>query len=236
MAYEYLFSALPPLPERPGGRVEISGRGLCGMLRSEGSVAEALGLAILMAMDLKALERMELGAEPGETALFSAEDLKDRGQLPFWLRQALEEEEIKRGEGGGLPFDYVWSIYYQQLAQLAQDTGCRFLGHWVAWDVGLRDALAAYRARNLGVDPEEAVSGTGLGLSEEEFRPVIEALVSIKERDRGRWQDMDRLVATHRLDYAKRVAPSYTFDLDELVCYVVSFIVLRECMYLGRTH
>ena len=216
--------------------MEISGRELCGMLRSESSVAETLGLAVLMAMDLKAMERMELGANPGETALFSEEELKDKSLLPFWLRQALEEEEIKRGEGGGLPFDYVWSTYYQQLAQLAEDTGCGFLGHWLSWDVGLRDALAAYRARNLGVDPEGAKSGMGLGLSEEEFKPVIEALVSIKEHDHSRWQDMDRLVASHRLDYAKRLAPSYSFDLDELVCYAVSFVVLRECMYLGRTH
>ena|GEM_PF-1559459 len=236
MAYEYLFSALPPLPERPGARVEISGRELCGMLRSEGSVAEDLGLAVLMAMDLKALERMDLDAKPGETALFSEEDLKDKSLLPFWLRQALEEEEIKKGEGAGLPFDHVWSTYYQRLAQLAKDASCGFLGHWVSWDVGLRDALAACRARALGVDPEEAKSGTGLGLSEEEFKSVIEALVSIKERDHSRWQDMDRLVATYRLDYARRLAPSYTFDLDELVCYVVSFVALRECMYLGRTH
>ena len=237
MAYEYLFAALPSLPDMPGGRVEISGRELCSMLRSEGSVAEALGLVILMAMDLKALERMELGAEPGETALFSTEDLNDRGLFPFWLSHALEDKEIKKGGGAGLPFDYVWSTYYQLLAELAKDTGCRFLSSWVPWDVGLRDALATHRARALGFSPEEVKSGADLGLPEGEFKPLIEALVSIKERDRSRWRDMDRLVAAHRLDYARRLAPSYTFELDELVCYVVRFIVLRECMYLRRgTH
>lgn len=229
MAYEYLFAALPPLPARPGGDVPLEPRALAEAFALEGGAAGVLGRELLMRFDIQALERIAMGGEPGETALFSPEAIADRQGLPHWLAEALAA--VEREEGEGFAFDAIWAAAYRHALERASAVGCAFLQRWIPWEGGLRAALALHRARAMEIAPERAVPDGLPALPDREYKTAVEGLTSIEERE-GDWRERDRFVAGRMLDLARDWAPPYSFDLDELMGYVVQFIILKQHAYL----
>jgi len=199
------------------------------MMKLEGGRAFSLARGLLYAFDIKALENISFDVAAKNAAVHTEEELRDRVSLPAWLTGAIEQASH---ESSGYGFDIVWRVYYRKLLDLSGEFNCDFLKSWVAWDIGCRNALSEYRASALDgflwTDPME----TGGFVHAAEFKPVIEALVSLKERGMDAWKDMDTAVAKARIEKAKKLAPSYAFNLDELMSYVVQYMVYKEFEYL----
>jgi hypothetical protein len=231
MAYEYLLSALPALPERPGEKVDLDPREFAARLKEEGGVAWALGSEILMFMDIKALERIFVGAEPGQTALFDAESLVSRTGLPYWLERALStiSKDVE-----GFAFNEIWFEHFTRFTKISQVANCDFIENWVPWDIGLRRALATSRAKAMGVEVVASRTKELLGRPEDEYKSIVESVVSAREHADGNWRVADGLVAEYRMKEVERLAPIYTFNLDELMGYAARFVTLKECEYLKQ--
>ncbi len=223
MAYEYLFSRLPRLDDEPGAIPAIAPRELSRVLAEEGGVADRLGRALLLKVDLHVLSRLAIGAEAGIGAVYSDEALAARQGLPHWLDDALRRE----GESHALPFDLVWKTYYAWLYDLSDTCDCSFLRTWLRWDVGFRNALVRQRAGHLHQEAGAALVDPGPHRGAQEFKMLIEGLDSI-EASAKEPQDADRYVAQQRLAQLQAIAPIYTFDLDELLGYVARFVVQVE--------
>ncbi|MFH1830142.1 MAG: hypothetical protein ABH871_05135 [Pseudomonadota bacterium] len=245
MAFEYLFTSLPALPRDPGGAVSLSAAKLASLCSDEGGTAALLTRALLFSFDIKALEQIEFGVDPSETALFDEKQLRQRENMPHWLKSALDSD----GSAYSYPFDRVWEAYFRRLMKLACSLRSQFLMEWVSWEVGLRNALAAHRAmRHKALGEPLQIKD----ISKEyayEFRPVIDTLISLVESGAGpepfdfaqgklhrrvdSYKEMDRTVNMLKLAKARDIAPEYTFNLDELLSYVVQFSVIKQGGYLS---
>lgn len=230
MAFEYLFTTLPPLPEDPGGRVTLEPSRLASLCDEEGGFAAMLVRAILMRFDIKALERMGFGSKPSETAVLSEKELEERSSFPKWLDKALASEVSDKA----YEFDRVWDAYFRELKSLAVQSGSKFLRRWVSWEVGLRNAVAEIRAGRAGMDSAGFIVE---GISDEHpaiYRPMIDSLVSFMDSGFDSWREMDRLMSALMLEKARTLAPAYTFNTDELLSYAVQFVILRGGSYLSH--
>jgi hypothetical protein len=230
MAFEYLFTSLPPLPGDPGGRATLEPSRLAALCAEEGGTAARLVHAILMRFDLKALERMEFGSDPSETAVFSVKELEERTDFPEWLAVALGSE----AKGRAYAFDRVWDAYFRELERLAGQSGSNFLRRWVSWEVGLRNAIVELRASRAGVDSAAFLVD---GISDEHpaiYRPIMDSIVSFMDGGFDSWRDMDNYVNTLMLQKARTIAPAYTFNTDELLSYATQFVILRGGSYLSH--
>ena len=229
MAYEYLFASLPVLPQALGEEIKLTPSELHHSLLSEGGEVEALGAALLLYFDIKALERIERGVDVGFTARFSGEALEDRTTLPPWIRVVLDASVH---EQSGYAFDVVWRAYYKNLLELSNESSSGFMKSWIEWDIGLRNAIAEHRAAKLSMNPESYLFDFGISEKRNQFKPIVESLTSMEERGVGTWRDMDKLVGETRIEKVQSLAPAYTFDLDELMGYTVQYIVYKEFEYL----
>lgn len=230
MAYEYLFSALRPLPAEPGERPPIEPGDFAAMLLAEGGAAAEVGRLLLLQLDLKVLERKGFGLETVPGALFSAAELDDLQRLPPWLRGAIGEQP---GASDGACFDRVWRCYYRMLLDVVLESKNGFLRGWLPWEVGLRNALAIHRASRLGLAAETRLVELEGAEQPSEFKAMMEEVTSIEENANMDWREVDRFIARKKLLCARELAPIYTFDLDELMSYTIQFIILSECKYLN---
>jgi len=233
MAYEYLLSALPALPDIPGEKVELSPGEFASRLRDEGGRAWALGSNVLQFMDIKVLERIFVGSEPGEGALFDLENLKDVVGLPHWLESELTGLSREK-ESNYFAFDDVWFAHYKRFITISQTAGCGFIEKWLPWEVGLRRALASSRSKSMGMEVVPSPTKELPGLSEVNYKTIVEGVVSAREHAGDDWRAADELVAEYKLKKLGDLAPIYSFNLDELMGYAVRFVVLKECEYLKR--
>ncbi|MBN1282366.1 MAG: hypothetical protein JXA24_01160 [Proteobacteria bacterium] len=230
MAFEYLFAALPSLPSGPGGRVGMPARELAAMCSAESGDAPLLSRALLVEFDIRAMERMAIGVDPGETALHTEEEIRAGQGLPAWLEGALAD--ARSADGGDYRFDRVWRAHFANMFSLAEESGSGFLMRWACFDAGLRSAVAAHRSSAR----KEAARGCDIAGScgdPCDYRRVIDEMIDIQERGDGSWKALDRFVASARLARAGEMSAPYSFDLDELLSYVVRFTVLKHCQYLA---
>ncbi len=243
MAYEYLFAALPTLPRQPGAGLKIDAHKIIEMCDDEGGVAARIARALGMSFDLRAMERISRGTGPGETAVFEAKQIEERFGLPEWLSSALEDMNVAASERRGedavkiYGFEKIWMAYYAELWRIACETGAVFLQRWIPWDWGLRRAVAAHRASTMKAEIEDAQWQAGADEYLEwayDYRPAVDALISIEERGFDAWRRRDGLLASMRLARARELAPEYTFTLDEFASYLVQFFILKEVEYIGE--
>lgn len=230
MAFEFLFSSIPALPDDPGGGVDLTPARFAAMCADEGGDAAELTRALLMVFDLKAMERIEFGADPSETAVLSEAQLRDRTYLPEWLAKALSED----GSSRAYPFDTVWEAYYRELKDLAARKRSRFLSGWISWDVGLRNSISRFRASRAGEENDALVIE---GLSEEnraDYRPIMDNLINLMDGSFDSWREMDRTLNQLRIGKARELGPTYTFNMDELLSYTTQYVIMRGSSYLSN--
>lgn len=230
MAFEYLFTALPALPADLGSNVPMTPARFAALCSEEGGPASLLARAILLQVDLRALELLEFGLTPSETACLSEAELRERRDLPEWLSRALASDP----GGFAVPFDRVWKAYFEELIRLGCAHGSGFLVSWVPWEVGLRGAVSKLRAQRAS-ESDRAFLIEGLDAERAStFRPTLDALVSLFEGGFDAWAGMERLLGGLRLSKLRELAPSYTFTLDELLGYAAQYVILRGSRYLSR--
>jgi len=180
----YRISALPvlgdlgaPPPMRPAdlrGHVHAAAR------------PQALVDAILLGDDLLQREAFLAGEiQEVEPAVLSAAQVRNEEPLPEFLAT----EEPSR-----IASDAVWAAYFRHASAIAERQASPFLADWVGHEVALRNALAAARAKALGLDPADYVVTPELGRSDDDFSDLVrewasaaDPLAGLKVLDRARW-------------------------------------------------
>ena len=214
----FLLSALPGLGELgsdpPIGRAELLA------LLDEAPRPRAQAEAIFLADDLLAREAALAGqVEAPEPLVLTAEQVRGDEPLPAWLAGA--EAEPAAPAEGRLAVDAVWAAYFRHLAGVA-GVG-RFVPAWIALEAGLRNALAAARAKALSLDAHRYVVEVPGALPAEEFTDVLAEwsaartpLAGLRALDAARWQ------------WLVEHDGWFTFADDELAAYAAKLMLLHR--------
>ena len=177
--------------------------------------AQALVEAILLADDLMQREAF-LASEIREVApaVLTAAQVRGDEALPDHLAPA--DEATPR-----VASDAVWAAYFHHAAGVADRLASPFLAEWIAHEVALRNALAAARARALGLESAPYLVAADLGRSDEDFAAVIsewsaaaDPLAGLRVLDRVRW--------TWLVEHDGW----FSFADDELAAYAAKLILL----------
>jgi len=211
----YLLTALPALPDF-GGAPPMALAALLAHL-SDAPAPRAQAEAIFLSDDL--LQRDGVLAGEGEQAapaVLTSEQAAGEAPLPDFLAPG---EEGPVPPEGRLRTEAVWAAYFRHAARLAGPRG--FLAEWVRLEVGLRNALAAARAKALDLDVEAYFVAPELGAPIEDFDEAVAAwsaasdpLAALRALDGWRWA---RLAERDRW---------FTFADDELAAYAAKLLLL----------
>ena len=230
MAYEYLLTTLPPLPDAPGSPLPISADELWDIVKlEEGDVSEFTEF-LLTGLDIQNLEFMERGRDgAARKAVSPIEELKERKNLPFWVAQ-----ELTAYGDADRPcrFDRVWEAYYEEFMVFLEDRGAEELQEWFRWEIGLRNAVVAQRAKKLGLPAEGYFVAADLGFKPTEYNAIFAELKEIETA--GDPFAEDRFIASATLQRLKTVSPEYAFDFSEIMGYVIKFVILARVAYLMK--
>jgi hypothetical protein len=211
----YLVTALPALGDL-GSPPPLAPADLVDHVRGAG--ARPLVEAVFLSDDLLQRDAFLAGeAEEPEPAVLSAAQVQDEEPLPAYL--AVEGEEAPGREGPAT--DAVWARYFRHAAAVARRQGSPFLEAWVAYEVALRKALAAARAKSLDLDPETYLVAADL----EDDDADVSALVS-------EWTDAEtpleglRVLDQARWQWLQDHDAHFTFADDELAAYAAKLTLL----------
>jgi len=144
--------------------------------------------------------------------------------LPEYLRA--EPTETARAIGD----DPTWEAYFRHVDSVAARTGCEFLHRWAGFEVALRNALVAARAKVLDLAPEEYYVAVELAAPEADTEQIVAAwsaatdpLSAAKALDRGRW------------DWLQSHGKWFSFRIDEVAAYARALVLLhRWCELTGE--
>jgi len=218
----YRVSALPALGDL-GTPPPISLADLREHLAEPGR-AQALVEAILLADDLMQREAF-LASEIREVvpAVLTAAQVRGDEPLPDHLAPADEPTPPR------VASDAVWAAYFRHAAGVADRLASPFLAEWIAEEVALRNALAAARARALGLESAPYLVAADLGRSDEDFTAVLsewsaaaDPLTGLRVLDRVRW--------TWLVEHDGW----FSFADDELAAYAAKLILLVRWQRLTR--
>ena len=174
--------------------------------------------ALLLSDDLLQRESVQAGeTEHPEPIVLSEAQL--RGELP--LPDSLQPEPGQREPR--VPADALWQRYYRHTAELAEAGSSGFLADWVQYEVGLRNAMVAARAKALDLEPSEYTVCEDLGREEQlydaavsEWAAAADPLAGLRALDRRRWE------------WIESAAPSYSFEVDEILAYAAKLMLLSR--------
>ena len=215
----YLLSFLPSLPDF-GGEPRLS----------PGDLVETFKTQPEPALHLLA-EVVEV--ERALTAVVAALCLKRElpaQVLPEELRVALPTpEQLENGLGEDVWVTDVWTAFYAWLEAMARRIGSPLLRQWSRLEYVLRGALADARLEAFAEDG----SGPAAGATvvdfpiDDDLRPrpteVVQAWRSEADPMRG-----EMLLDKARHQWITHMEPTYTFDIDELVAYVLKLRLLTR--------
>jgi hypothetical protein len=213
----YLLTALPPLGEL-GSPPPLT----LGAFLEHVAVAarpHAQAEALFLGDDLRQREALLAGeVEQADPAVLTAAQVRNEEPLPAFVAAGREGEEALAPR---LEVDAVWEAYYRRVRSLTAPG--EFLAHWARFEVGLRNALAAARAKSLGLEADRYLVAPELGLPEDEYDAVAaewsaasDPLAGSKALDATRWQwltDHDRW---------------FSFADDELAAYAAKLMLLHR--------
>ncbi len=216
--HHYLLSSLPHLGE-PGSRPPLSsGELLERVVESDGP--RELVQVILLADDLLQREAAlagELDAEHAAPAVLTPAQARGEEPLPAGL--APEAPEAPRA----VEADVTWVAYFRQAATTAERRQSAFLASWVAYEVALRNALAAARAKALGLEAQDYLVAPELAADEDEGAATVaewagasDPLAGLRVLDRSRW----RWLTEHE--------GWFSFADDEVAAYAARLALLHR--------
>lgn len=213
---EYLLSALPALGEL-GQTPPITPAELLEHIAPV-SGPSAIVRAVLLSDDLLQRQATLAGEIDQPTpAVLSPEQLRDEAPLPECLAVVEADAQPVAGE------DLLWEAYFRHAAAVARSFASGFLSDWTAFEVGLRNAIAASRARLLELDVESYLVATDLAADEDDFVTVVNdwsaaatPLAGLRVLDEARWRWLTDNDAW------------FTFRDDELAAYAVRLMLLTR--------
>jgi len=173
---------------------------------------------ILLRDDLLAREALLCG-EAREIAPIVLSPAQARGEapLPAYLAGP-SPPELQMLEA-----DTVWNVYFHHAARLARALRSPFLTAWVAYEVGLRNALAAARAERLGLDVAGYLVAAELAAPAEQYDEVVGAWAVAETPLAGL-----RAVIECRWAWLGEHDAWFSFRDDEFAVYAARLILLRQ--------
>ena len=139
------------------------------------------------------------------------------------LPEALLPEEGESADDARVVVDDLWARYFTYAAQVARQTGSRFLQAWVGFEVTLRNALASARAQALELDPVMYTVTPELADRDLDFSTLLTAwsaaptpLAGLEILDKARW------------DWLEEHGQWYSFKADELEAYAAKLCLLHR--------
>ena len=214
-AYE-MIGSLPSLPDL-GGVPPITPAQLAEHVQHR-SAAREIVATILVSDDLEQRDALLAGeiTEAGPSVLSEAQ-IRNEAPLPSHLAPPPDTLAPQKTP------DTVWLAYWRHAAEVARRRGSRFLALWVRYEVGLRNALAAARARALDLDATEHVVALELGEDASDFSSAlsewssaVNVLEGQKVLDRARWAWLDEHDRW------------FTFEDDELAAYAARLLLVNR--------
>jgi len=215
----YLLTALPSLAEPPADP-PLTPQAMLEMLEPAPGPRK-LAETVFLSDDLQLRQAVlagEIPADLAEPVVLSGEQVRDEAPLPDFL--AGEDDEAQPGSPQ-LGADQVWQRYFEHAAKLAARS--EMLAEWVRYEVGLRNALAAARAKALGLDAAGYIVAPELGYDEDQYAAVLaewsaaaDPLAGLKVLDNARWA----WIGEH--------SRHYSFTDDELAAYAARLVILHR--------
>ena len=211
----YLITSLPALGEL-GTPAPITPAQLLEHVQD--SPGRALIETILLSDDLVQREALLAGEiDRVDPAVLTEAQLRGEQLLPAPLLVEATDSSARR-----VVVDSLWAAYFRHATEAARRHGGRFLGEWAAFEVALRNALAAERARVLGLEPApymvavELASDDDLSTTVLEWSASANPLAGLHTLDRARW----RWIGQHDR--------WFSFSDDELAAYSARLMLLRR--------
>ena len=213
----FYISALPALGEL--GSAPLMGQAeLLEHLGKCSPRGELVG-TLLLFDDLLQREAFLAGEiEQVEPVVLTVPQARNEAPLPKCLAPSAERESQ-----GTIETDVLWETYFRHATEVGRAAGSQFLGQWAGFEVALRNALAAARAKRLGLDEAGYLVAEDLAEGGEEFSAVLSEwetattpLVGLRVVIRARWSWVDRNDAW------------YSFSEDELLVYAARLMLLEQ--------
>ena len=214
--YYSLITALPSLDELGAAAPIATGELLERVAPEPGP--RALCETLLLSDDLLQREAV-LGGELSEAVpvVLTAEQVRDEAPLPEFLSDADGDRPLK------VAGDALWAAYYRHADRVARQRQSPFLREWVRYEVGLRNALVAARAKALGLEASDYLVTPDLGGDEEDFAATVgewsaaaDPLAGLKALDVRRW------------NWVREHDVWFTFTQDELAAYAAKLMLLHR--------
>ncbi len=224
-AQYYLLTSLPALPAL-GEKPPI---GLAAFHERAGEDSDPrvirIAEAVLLEHDLLQRQSVLAGERAGaEPVILTVLQADGEEPLPPYL-----QERIRDAGDRTIGDDALWEAYFRHVADVALRTSSRFLTEWVGFEVALRNALVAVRAKTLGLLAEEYVVAPDLASSDADVEATVAAwtssedpLSALKALDRGRW------------DWLASRGPWFTFGADEVAVYARRLVLLHRWSELSE--
>lgn len=176
--------------------------------------------AVLVEDDLRQREALLAGEiEQVAPAVLREAQVRDQEALPSFL--AVEGEQDQPPGEAHLRVDAGWAAYYGHMAGMARPGG--FLAGWLAFEVGLRNALAAARAKALGLEAERYLVAAHLGLGEDQYAAVVSEWAAAPTPLAGH-----KLIDQARWEWLVGHDGWFTYTHDELAAYAVKLMLLHR--------
>ncbi len=168
----------------------------------------------------EALRAGEIG--DADLAVLTPAQARDEAPLPEFLVR--REESIRR-----IPSDDVWEAYFAAAADTARQERSAFLAEHVAFEVGLRNALAAARARALDLEPREYMVGSVMGAPLEAYADLIGEWAAARDPLAGL-----RVIEAARWAWLAAHDGWFSFEDDEAAAYGAKLLVLHRWQRVAK--
>lgn len=211
--YYYLITALPATGQL-GGDSPMTSRELLERL-SDAPAPRALVEALLLGDDLLQREALLSGeADQADPTVLTAAQVRDEAPLPACLQTTAEDRARK------IAVDATWAAYYRHVDSVAGDLGSEFLRQWCRHEVGLRNALAAARAKALQLEPGDYLVAAEMGQGERDFDAVISEWSAASNPLDGM-----RVLDNERWNWISYNDAWFSFGPDEVAAYAAKLML-----------
>lgn len=148
---------------------------------------------------------------------------RNEDPLPAYLASGIEKVP------GPLELDGLWNACFRHAGDVARRCGSIFVAGWVGHEVALRNALAAARARRLGLEETDYLVATDLAATDEDFTTLLSEWTAASTPLAGL-----RVLIAARWAWLAEHDAWFSFSDDELAAYAAKLMLLHQWRRLAE--
>ncbi|HPQ69808.1 MAG TPA: DUF2764 family protein [bacterium] len=211
----YLITSLPTLPSL-GEKPPLHPAQMQSLVDDEPPLRTVVD-TLFLEQDLLHRQSILAGEKIAASPLvLSEEQMNGEAPLPVDFTPAETEHRV-------FAADLLWSTYFQRADLLAGMLACPFLQRWACFEVSLRNAVAAERARKLALSPDEYFVAEHLTESTAFIDGLVASwtaadnpLSAARALDQGRWE------------WLQANGGWFSFSIDEVAAYARALLLLAR--------